>query len=163
MSSALARRDEDEMPSLDLTEELLETLREDPGQELTTELLSRVVRPMLEMLRQMARENAGDPEKSLKVTIELKSQSSSGEYLSTNDVASKLRMSQQQVRRYCEEGKIKAEKTLGGTWRILASQFEGVAYLTPKIKHKRRDISSVAGAWEGREDIWHELQEKGEE
>ncbi|MFX4302357.1 hypothetical protein ACOJUR_08890 [Alicyclobacillus tolerans] len=51
------------------------------------------------------------------------------------------------MRRWCEEWKLKAQRTLGGMWKIFALQFEGVVILAPKEKRSHRRIESVAGVW----------------
>ena len=44
-------------------------------------------------------------------------------YYKTAEVAAAFQVSDRMVRRWCEQGKIEATQTPGGTWRIPAAQF----------------------------------------
>lgn len=159
-TGAQARRDDVRMPSLELNEKLLEILEGDPEQELSAEILSEIVTPMIKVIQQLVRENPDQAKKGLKVTIDVKSHESLDvEYYTTAEVAEMYRMSQQQVRRWCESGQIKGIRSPGGSWRIDASQFEGVGFLVPKGRRKRTDIKSISGAWKDNAEARRELGE----
>lgn len=162
-TGAQVRRDENPVPSLDFDEQtLLEILQDDPDRELDAEVLHEIVHPMLDIMRQLIRENPQQAKKGLRISINIKSQDSPDtEYLTTAEVAKLYRMSQQQIRRWCESGKIIALRAPGGSWRIQASQFEGVAgYVVPKGRKQKRDVNSIAGAWKDNKEALRELREE---
>lgn len=95
--------------------------------------------------------------------MEVRPGPTSGKFLGTTEAAERLRVSQQQIRRWCEEGRIRAERTPGGTWRIPAEQFEGVGMLRLYAAGKRADIRGVAGAWKDHPELVQALREREDE
>lgn len=158
-AGAQMRKDERYVPSLEINEKLLKILRDNPERELDEEQLRQIVRPMLDVIKRLVRENPEAAARGIRVTIGVKAAPYDAEYVGTSEVAKFFGVSQQQVRRWCEQGRIQGERTPGGTWRIPMSQFDGVGFIPPKAKRKRQDIRSVAGAWKGHEDLRRELEE----
>ncbi len=161
LNGAQARREETIVPSLNLNEEeLLKILHDDPDREFNEALLTDIVRPLINMMRQLVRENPEQAKKGIRVAIELKNQDSPDvEWLSTKEVADMFDVSQQQVRRWCESARIRGERTPGGTWKIANSQFDGIGFVVPQGRKKSKSVSEIAGVLEGNEEALRELRE----
>lgn len=119
------------------------------------EITEKITFPLLRAIQAVINENPDAATEGMRVLVELKAHRSvPQDYATTSEIAERFRVSQQQVRRWCESGKIVAERTPGGTWRIPTAQFKGVGAMLPlPSKKKQRPIDEVAGAWEGRHDL----------
>lgn len=142
---AHVREDASGVPSLDVTrKEVLAILQSDQETAMNEELLVKIVRPMLQLMEKLVRETHDDAQ-TVRIIIELNgSPAPEKEYLSTAEVAALFQMSQQQVRRWCESGKIRAFQSPQGTWKIYASQFEGVGIVGPNVRKQRNPEDSMS-------------------
>lgn len=155
------------MAELEIDDRLVEQLRrvaeEDQKEALSRELVDRVVRPLYRAISALANRDPERARRGLRITLEVRAEPVSGTLLSTAEVAERFRVSQQQVRRWCEDGLIRAERTPGGTWRIPAEQFEGVGRLLPGGPRRRVDVRDVAGAWKDHPELVRALREREDE
>lgn len=141
-----------------------EKVIEDQEEALKGELLRKVVQPVLEEIQSLVSQNPEAAKRGFKVITYVQVGQAKDEFLTTAEVARKFRVSQQQVRRWCATGKIIAEPTPGGTWRIPAAQFGGTGAFVPfGERNKPKDIRTVAGAWKDRPDLIHALEEQRDE
>ena len=162
-SGAELRRDVEAMPSFEINEQMVKRIQDLPDREMDEELVNEVARQMVQTIRQLASENPAEVENGIRVVLNWNTWPKAGDYVGTAYIAERFGMSQQQVRRWCEEGRIIAEQTPGGTWRIPASQFKGLGAIASKEKRKRKSIQSVAGAWKGHDELREEMLSGREE
>ena len=156
-SGAELRRDIEAMQSFEINEQMVKRIQDLPELETDEDLVREVARQMVQTIRQLVSENPSEVENGIRVVLDFKTLPNADDYVGTADIAGRFGMSQQQVRRWCEERRIIAEQTPGGTWRIPASQFKGLGTMASNAKRKRKSIQSVAGAWEGHEKLREEL------
>ncbi len=117
---------------------------------LSDDLLKEVIWPLVQSLQSFINKNPEVVEHGFQVQFNMQTRHARDKrHLTTGQVAERHGVSQQQVRRWCEQGLIDAERTPGGTWRIPAD------YVTIPLKRRRklRDVKSVAGAWKDRPDL----------
>ena len=156
-SGAELRRDVEAMPSFEINEQMVKRIQNLPDREMDEDLVHEVARQMVQTIRQLVSENPSEVENGIRVVLDFNTSPIAGDYVGTTDIAERFGMSQQQVRRWCEEGRIIAEQTPGGTWRIPTSQFKGLGAMASQAKRKRKSFQSVAGAWKGHDELREEL------
>lgn len=132
---------------------------EDQTRALSEDLLRKVVWPLMKAVQSLINQNPEAAERGLTVQVRVEAQRVHGEFLTTAEVARRFRVSQQQVRRWCEQGLIQAERTPGGTWRIPAD----VAFLPISKARRPRDVRTVAGVWKDRPDLVRAALEQAED
>lgn len=156
MIGAEAKRGEETLPSIELNQQLLDLLANysEGEPEFNQELLKNIVSPMFAEIRRMIHADPEAAKNGITIAIEVKGEKHAAQedLLTTAEVAELYRMSQQQVRRWCEAGQIQAYRGPGGSWRIPSFQFRKVGILAP-FKKERRPIEDVAGVWKNREDL----------
>lgn len=154
--------------ALNLDRQTVEALRRtaasDQRAALREHLLEQVVDPMLEAITKLINENPDAARQGLRLELTIQAERLEGEYLTTAEVARRFRVSQQQVRRWCESGRIQAERTPGGTWRIPAAQFQGKLTFVPfERKRKPKGWAGLAGAWKDYPELGRQIREDREE
>lgn len=148
----------------EMVEELRRIAASDQREALKENLLQHVVEPMLEAITKLINENPDAARQGLRLELTIQAERLEGEYLTTAEVARRFRVSQQQVRRWCESGRIQAERTPGGTWRIPAAQFQGKLTFVPfERKRKPKDWAGLAGAWKDYPELGRQIREDREE
>ncbi len=117
----------------------------------------QLLEPMIESLLRLVSQNPGAAAEGLSVEVELKAiPAGDKSWYTTAEMAEHFRVSQQQVRRWCEQGKLDAERTPGGTWRILPPRTLRPLQLPA---HRRKSVRAVAGKWRERPDAVGRLRE----
>lgn len=127
--------------------------------QVARQLVAKVARRVLDEVRvdpSVLNENRSY---SLIVTFD---QTDNGEWLSTTEVAEMFRVSQQQVRRWCESGKVRNVRTPGGTYRIFKGDvLRGLQSGTEPVAEKP-DPSVYVGGWAGNKALVEEIRQANE-
>ena len=136
--------------------EIRRLVRDDQA-DAVRERIRQLLEPMVESLLRLVSQNPKAAAEGLRVVLDLKAipAGDKGSF-TTAEVAERFRVSQQQVRRWCEQGRLDAERTPGGTWRILPPR--GVRPL-PLPGQRRKPVRAVAGKWKDRPDAMNRLRE----
>jgi excisionase family DNA binding protein len=119
--------------------------------------IRQILEPMVESLLLTVSQDPVAAAKGLRFEVELKA-IPAGDKTSytTAEIAERFRVSQQQVRRWCEQGKLDAERTPGGTWRILPPR---TVRPLQGPTHQRKSVRSVSGKWTDRAAAMESLRE----
>jgi len=136
-----------------LSEEEVDKIRllvqQDQRESARDQIKEELLDPMIDALLRIVQQNPDAARKGVKIEIMLQADRVDDRpTLTTAEVATRHRVSQQQVRRWCEQGLLPAVRTPGGTWRILQTQ---VLPLVPTHR-KPKAVAKVAGRWVGRRD-----------
>lgn len=162
-TGAEMKRGEEILPNIELNQQLLDLLANytEVEPEFNQELLKNIVSPMFAEIRRMMHADPEAAKNGITITIDVRGEKRTmkEEFLTTAEVADLYRMSQQQVRRWCEAGQIQAYRGPGGSWRIPSFQFRKVGILTA-FKKERRPIEDVAGVWKDRDDLVDRYKER---
>lgn len=131
---------------------------------LKEKLLQHVVDTMLDAITKVVNEAPGGAGQGLRLELTIRAERHDEEYLTTAEVARRFRVSQQQVRRWCESGRIQADRTPGGTWRIPAVQFQGKpTFVAFERKRKPKDWAGLAGVWKDCPELGRQIREDCED
>ena len=124
--------------------------RPDQREAARAQLEEELVGPMIDALLRIVQQTPDAAKAGVKIEITLQTVPKDRRpKLTTAEVAAQHRVSQQQVRRWCEQGLIPAVRTPGGTWRILQPDIV-CPLITTKSRRKR--VDGVAGRWQGRRE-----------
>lgn len=131
----------------------------DQEEALLLEFAHRIVKPLLLQIRALMNENPEAAKQGVQIALVAKTADLPDDiFMTTAEVGELFRVSQQQVRRWCEEGRVSAERTPGGSWRIPRSQFDGVGFLNRTKQAGKAGIREVAGGWNGRKELMDALR-----
>ena len=128
-------------------------------EQATRQLITRLARRVVDVER--TDPSALQEHRSYSVML-IVEQIADGEWLSTAEVAELFKVSQQQVRRWCEAGKFQTFRTPGGTYRI--SKRDVLTGLKSGSKRPAHGLNPVehAGAWAKNRALVEEVRRASE-